>query len=164
MLPTHKAPPRATLRSWTRAAVALIATCLSLAATLPPALAATTTPSFPVPESAKIRPTGSGTSTTPTTTYTPQSATPPTGTATTSTTSPPKRSVHSTRANKLSTLAIALIVLAALLILACATWVAARLSFFEPRWARSARHALAEGGFRLSATWAEFTDWVRLGR
>jgi hypothetical protein len=55
-------------------------------------------------------------------------------------------------------------VLAALLALACLLWALARLTAFEPRWARSARHALAEGGFRASATWAEFTDWVKLGR
>jgi hypothetical protein len=27
----------------------------------------------------------------------------------------------------------------------------------------SLRHAMAEAGFRASATWAEFSDWVRLG-
>jgi hypothetical protein len=63
-----------------------------------------------------------------------------------------------------STPAIILAVLAALLALACLLWALARLTAFEPRWARSARHALAEGGFRASATWAEFTDWVKLGR
>jgi hypothetical protein len=34
---------------------------------------------------------------------------------------------------------------------------------FEPHWLLSLRHAMAEAGFRLSATWAEFSDWVRLG-
>jgi hypothetical protein len=26
------------------------------------------------------------------------------------------------------------------------------------------RHATAEAGWRTSAAWAEFTDWLRLGR
>jgi hypothetical protein len=55
-------------------------------------------------------------------------------------------------------------VLAALLVLACAAWALARRSAFEPRWLLSLRHAMAEAGFRASATWSEFADWARLGR
>jgi len=40
---------------------------------------------------------------------------------------------------------------------------AARRRAFEPHWLLSLRHAMAEAGFRASATWAEFSDWVRLG-
>jgi hypothetical protein len=69
-----------------------------------------------------------------------------------------------TGSSHISTPAIAIAVIAALLALTCLAWAAARLTAFEPRWAKSARHALAEGGFRASATWAEFTDWVKLGR
>jgi hypothetical protein len=65
---------------------------------------------------------------------------------------------------KLSTPAIALAGLAGLLALACLAWALARLLAFEPHWVKSLRHALAEGGFRASATWAEFLDWARLGR
>jgi hypothetical protein len=53
--------------------------------------------------------------------------------------------------------------LAGLLALGCAAWGIARLRAYEPHWARSARHAVAEAGFRVSATWAEFSDWIRLG-
>jgi hypothetical protein len=60
--------------------------------------------------------------------------------------------------------AIALAVLAALAALACAAWAIARRQAFEPLWAASLRHSMAEAGFRASATWAEFTDWARLGR
>jgi hypothetical protein len=71
---------------------------------------------------------------------------------------------HSAGASTLSTPAIAVAALAALLAFACAAWGIARLYGFEPRWTLSLRHAMAEAGFRASATWAEFGDWVRLGR
>jgi hypothetical protein len=64
--------------------------------------------------------------------------------------------------------AIALAAAGALVVLACLVWalarVIARVIALEPRWTLSARHAIAEAGFRASATWAEFSDWVRLGR
>lgn len=63
----------------------------------------------------------------------------------------------------LSTGAIVIAALAALLVLVCAAWGLARLTAFEPRWLISLRHSMAEAGFRASATWSEFTDWVRLG-
>ncbi len=63
----------------------------------------------------------------------------------------------------LSTAAIVLAVLAAVLLLACIGWALARRRAFEPHWMLSLRHAMAEAGFRLSATCAEFADWVRLG-
>jgi hypothetical protein len=34
---------------------------------------------------------------------------------------------------------------------------------WEPGWAQRARHATGEAGYRVSATWAEFADWLRLG-
>jgi hypothetical protein len=64
----------------------------------------------------------------------------------------------------LSTGAIVIAVLAALLVLACIAWALARSSAFEPHWLLSLRHAIAEAGFRASATWSEFADWARLGR
>ena len=62
-----------------------------------------------------------------------------------------------------SALAIAIAALGALLVLACAAWALARRRAFEPHWWLSLRHAIAEARFRVSATWAEFADWVRLG-
>ncbi len=50
--------------------------------------------------------------------------------------------------------------IAALLLLACAAWAFARSRAYEPHWLVSMRHAMAEAGFRTSATWAEFTDWA----
>lgn len=53
---------------------------------------------------------------------------------------------------------------AALVALLCLVWAAARMLAFEPHWTLSVRHAMAEAGFRASATWAEFSDWARLGQ
>lgn len=64
----------------------------------------------------------------------------------------------------LSTSAIILAAVAGLIALACAAWAVARVLAFEPHWALSARHVIAEAEFRASATWDEFSDWVRLGR
>jgi hypothetical protein len=64
----------------------------------------------------------------------------------------------------ISTAAIVIAAIAALIALASAAWAFARLRAIEPRWALSARHVIAEAGQRASSTWAEFRDWVRLGR
>jgi pilus assembly protein FimV len=119
-----------------------------------------------------------GAATTPGATTTPGAATTP-GTATAPTVSTPATtapagtspqttgSVKGQRATSkggLSGAAIAIITLAALLVLACIAWALARRRAFEPHWLLSLRHAMAEAGFRASATWSEFADWVRLGR
>jgi hypothetical protein len=59
---------------------------------------------------------------------------------------------------------IGLGVLAGLLALAGLAAGLARWRAWEPPWALRARHAAGEAGWRASATWAEFTDWLRLGR
>jgi hypothetical protein len=64
----------------------------------------------------------------------------------------------------ISALAIAIAALGALLALACAAWALARRRAFEPHWWLSMRHAMAEAGYRAAGTWAEFSDWARLGR
>lgn len=63
-----------------------------------------------------------------------------------------------------STPAIVVAAIAALLALGCIIWAVARWRAWEPRWALSLRHALAEAGYHASATWAEVLDWARLGR
>jgi hypothetical protein len=68
------------------------------------------------------------------------------------------------RGGSTSGAAIAIAVLAGLLALACLAWGLARWAAYEPRWTVSLRHAMGEAGYRASATWAEFTDWARLGR
>ncbi|MGA2452692.1 MAG: hypothetical protein ABSG93_04165 [Solirubrobacteraceae bacterium] len=71
---------------------------------------------------------------------------------------------HLAHTGGLSTGDIAIAAVAALVALLCLAWGVARLLTFEPHWTLSLRHALAEAGFRASATWAEFSDWARLGR
>jgi hypothetical protein len=63
----------------------------------------------------------------------------------------------------LSSAAIVAAVAAGLVILACLAWAAARWWAYEPQWLPSARHSCAEAGLRLSATWGELRDWMRLG-
>jgi hypothetical protein len=55
-------------------------------------------------------------------------------------------------------------VLGALLFLGALAYGVARWRAWEPAWWPRMRHASSEAGWRASATWAEFTDWLRLGR
>lgn len=72
---------------------------------------------------------------------------------------------HTTQpTTKLSTGALVAAALAALLIVACLAWGAARWWTYEPHWTISLRHSIAEAGWRLSGAWEEFSDWARLGR
>src|SRR4051794_34548387 len=59
---------------------------------------------------------------------------------------------------------VALAVVLGLLALGALAWAGGRWWAWEPPWLVRARHAGAEAGWRASAAWAEFTDWVRLGR
>lgn len=59
---------------------------------------------------------------------------------------------------------VVLLALAALALLAGATWGLARWWAYDARWLAGLRHATGEAGWRTSAAWAEFTDWLRLGR
>ena len=59
---------------------------------------------------------------------------------------------------------LALIVVGALLVMLILLWAFARWWAWEPHWLARWRHATAEAGWRASAAWAEFTDWLRLGR
>ncbi|HTW42706.1 MAG TPA: hypothetical protein VMD79_10375 [Solirubrobacteraceae bacterium] len=72
--------------------------------------------------------------------------------------------VHPHQATHTSSGAIALAAIGALVVLGCLAWAVSRLLTIEPRWLLSLRHASAEAGSRASATWAEFSDWARLGR
>jgi len=59
---------------------------------------------------------------------------------------------------------VALVIVGALVVVALALWGLARWWAWEPPWLARWRHATAEAGWRASAAWAEFTDWLRLGR
>lgn len=72
--------------------------------------------------------------------------------------------VHTTASGGgLSTGAVVATVAAAVLILLCVAWGVARWWAYEPHWLAPARHACAEAGLRLSTTWSELRDWMRLG-
>lgn len=116
------------------------------AAANPPAHAGSTQ-TFPVPASERVHSAATNTTIQPITTLK-------------STSTAHARSKPS---GKLSTAAIVVAAVAALLAFGCAAWGLARRRAFEPHWLLSLRHAMAEAGFRMSATWAEFADWARLG-
>jgi hypothetical protein len=59
---------------------------------------------------------------------------------------------------------VVLVVTAGVLLLALALGGALRWSGWAPGWSPRARHATAEAGWRASLAWADFRDWVRLGR
>jgi hypothetical protein len=65
---------------------------------------------------------------------------------------------------QVSDAAIAIAAVAVLVLLATAAWAFAKSRAYEPRWLLSVRHSSAEAGYRASAVWSEFQDWVRLGR
>jgi hypothetical protein len=49
------------------------------------------------------------------------------------------------------------------LLAALVLFLATRLLAIEPRWVADGRHSFAEAGWRVSNTWDEFKDWLRLG-
>jgi cell division septation protein DedD len=59
---------------------------------------------------------------------------------------------------------VVLVVAGALVLLIPILFGLARWWAWEPYWLVRWRHATAEAGWRASAAWAEFTDWLRLGR
>lgn len=61
-------------------------------------------------------------------------------------------------------LLITAIVLGALVLAIVLTRLLWRWRGWDPRWLRRWRHANAEAGWRLSLGWAEFRDFLRLGR
>ncbi len=129
---------------------------------------ATTAPATTTPASGAqpgtVAPTTTPTTTVPTTTV-PASTTPAVGATTTTTRSTAVGVVHKpSHGTHLSTWALALAVLGALLVLGCIVWAVGRWLAVEPRWAVSLMHSLREASYRGSATWAEFSDWARLGR
>jgi hypothetical protein len=75
-----------------------------------------------------------------------------------------KAAQHLAPAHGLSSTGIALVAIAAVAVLGCVAWGLSRVLTLEPRWTLSLRHAMAEASFRASSTWAEFSDWARLGR
>jgi hypothetical protein len=59
---------------------------------------------------------------------------------------------------------VMLLLVLALAVLALALWAIARWQAWEPPWLMRWRHATGEAGWRAGNAWAEFTDWLRIGR
>jgi len=68
------------------------------------------------------------------------------------------------RSDDLPAAVVGLGALAGFLAVLALAWLIARALAWEPRFWPRARHACQEAGWRMSGTWADFTDWVRLGR
>jgi hypothetical protein len=107
----------------------------------------TATPSTPPPSTATIQ-----------TTATPQTAA-GTSTATPASNGPGSGSSSDSKLPVLLLAVLGAILLAAALAIAAARWWA-----YDPPWLARSRHATAEAGWRTSAAWAEFRDWLRIGR
>lgn len=138
-------------------------------------------PSTPSPNGAQPGTVAPGSSSTPTATIPPATTTPspstgaapPSGTSTVAPTStspgaPATLGIVHRPARKhksgLSNLAIVLAAIGALLILASLVWALARWLALQPRWTSSLTYSLREASYHTSATWAEFSDWARIGR
>jgi len=120
---------------------------------------AATTPATPTAPATTPSPTTAPPTTTPTTI-----APPATAPATTAPAVPSPSGGSSGGGSDRTPLAITAIAIGALLLAGLGLWALARTRGWEsPRLAR-ARHAWGEAGFRTSGVWAEFTDWLRLGR
>jgi hypothetical protein len=86
-------------------------------------------------------------------------APPPTTAAPQATTAPPTTEPGNDRAAVLL-----LLVAGALALFLLALWALARWQAWDPPWLARWRHATGEAGWRAANAWAEFTDWLRIGR
>ena len=159
----------------TRRLVALAAVCAALAlpaaavaqqdpnpATTAPTTTAVPTTSTPAATPGATTPGAAApgaTTTAPATAPPPTASTPaPTPAATTPAAQPTVRSGNDRAA------VILLLMVGVLVLLALVLWALARWQAWEPPWLARWRHATGEAGWRAGNAWAEFTDWLRLGR
>ncbi len=125
---------------------------------------APTTPTAPAPVTTETAPAAPPpTATTAPTTPAPSAGAPATTAPAPATTSAQPAATTTQRRDR-TPLWIALIALGALALLALLAWGWARMRGWDSSWAARARHSWGEAGFRTASTWAEFTDWLRLGR
>lgn len=75
-----------------------------------------------------------------------------------------RRDAVATRTDDLPLPLVLLAILLVLALLLALVWALLRFFAVDPPWVERQRHATAEAGWRASASWAEFTDWVRMGR
>jgi len=122
------------------------------------------------PAATPTLPPGTAQPTVPTTTPAPATTTPapaattPAPNATTTTTAAAAPAGSGSDGDGPAAWLVGLIVLGALVLLVLVLWGLARLTAWEPRWLPAARHSVGEAGYRTSAGWAEFRDWLRFRR
>jgi hypothetical protein len=134
-------------------------------ATLPPPTA--TTPAATAPGATTTAP-PVATSAPPATAIAPPVATtapPATAAAPPPTTAPPQTAAQPTTEPGHDRAAVLLLFVAgALALFLLALWALARWQAWDPPWLARWRHATGEAGWRAGNAWAEFTDWLRIGR
>jgi hypothetical protein len=141
----------------------IVAAVVCLALGLPAAAAGqqdtnpATTATTPRTTAPATTPTATAPATTPTATAPPATA-PPAQTAPAPAAQPTVRSGNDRAA------VLLLVMVGALLLLGLALWAVARWQAWDPPWLARWRHATGEAGWRAGNAWAEFTDWLRLGR
>jgi hypothetical protein len=101
-----------------------------------------------------------------TTTPSPATTVPPATTAPpTATTAAPAPAARDTGPDAGDRAAVLLLVVFGGLFLICAVlWALARWQAWDPPFMARWRHATGEAGWRAGNAWAEFTDWLRIGR
>jgi hypothetical protein len=136
---------------------------LALACAAPAAHAQTTgTGNAVEPVPGQPAPAPTGTTTVPPVTTPPAvTTTPPVATAPAAA---PAQPAAKDEGGKVSWLEIAAIALGALLLAVVVALLLWRVRGWDPRWFKRWRHAVAEAGWRLSLGFAEFRDFVKLGR
>jgi hypothetical protein len=100
----------------------------------------------------------------PTTALPPTTAVPPTTAAPATTAVPASGGPTSPSSDDDKTAIVLIAAIGLVLLLTAFAWGAARWWAWEPPWLVRWRHATAEAGWRTSAAYAEFKDWLRLGR
>jgi hypothetical protein len=121
------------------------------------------------PDPATTATTPTATATAPVTTPTASvPATTPTATAPATTppaqTAPAPAAQPTVRSGNDRAAVLLLVMVGALLLLGLVLWAVARWQAWDPPWLARWRHATGEAGWRAGNAWAEFTDWLRLGR
>jgi hypothetical protein len=150
----------------TRRTIATAALCAVLA--VPAAARAqqetttTRTGATPTAPGATTTQTAPGTSTAPGTTTAP--ATTPPATTAPAAPAPASAARPTTRPGNDRAAVIMLLLVGALALLAVFLAALARWQAWEPDWVVRWRHATGEAGWRAGNAWAEFTDWLRIGR
>ena len=62
------------------------------------------------------------------------------------------------------TAAVAVAAIAVALVVVAALWGLARWQGVEPAWWQGLRRSFVEAGWHAEAAWADFADWLRVGR